>query len=90
MNEEDPCRFNTILTLRSLDAILTMLHLNNKEAAVAAASALSNKTSLSETAITLSNDPVWKVLIYDQAGQEIISPLLKVNELREHGITVHM
>ncbi|KAJ3414658.1 Vesicle trafficking between the ER and Golgi [Chytridiales sp. JEL 0842] len=35
-------------------------------------------------------DLVWKVLIYDQTGQDIISPLMKVNELREAGVTVHM
>jgi len=33
---------------------------------------------------------IWKVLIYDKKGQSIISPLLKVNQLRENGITVHM
>lgn len=32
----------------------------------------------------------WKVLIYDAFGKEIISPLLKVGELRELGVTVHM
>jgi hypothetical protein len=32
----------------------------------------------------------WKVLIYDRLGQDVISPLLKVNELRECGITVHL
>jgi len=35
-------------------------------------------------------EPVWKVLVYDRAGQDIISPLLKVGELRDHGITLHM
>ncbi len=34
--------------------------------------------------------PEWKVLIYDRLGQDVISPLLKVNELRENGITVHL
>jgi hypothetical protein len=33
---------------------------------------------------------VWKVLVYDRLGQEIISPLLKVNELRENNVTVHL
>jgi hypothetical protein len=33
--------------------------------------------------------PIWKVLIYDKAGQEIISPVLKVNDLRDNGVTVH-
>lgn len=34
--------------------------------------------------------PVWKVLIYDKTGQDIIGPLMKVSELRDHGVTVHM
>ena len=37
-----------------------------------------------------SAEPIWKVLIYDQFGQEVISPLLKMSDLRENGITVHM
>ncbi len=39
---------------------------------------------------SLAQEPVWKVLIYDQIGQDIISPLLKINNLREQGVTVHM
>ncbi|KAI8850616.1 hypothetical protein BC829DRAFT_152960 [Chytridium lagenaria] len=35
-------------------------------------------------------EPVWKVLIYDQESQDIISPILKVNGLREQGITIHI
>ncbi|XP_076176675.1 sec1 family domain containing Slh [Ptiloglossa arizonensis] len=34
--------------------------------------------------------PTWKVLIYDRLGQDIISPLISVKELRELGITLHM
>jgi len=42
--------------------------------------------------LTQSTQPelIWKVLIYDKKGQSIISPLLKVNQLRGNGITVHM
>lgn len=35
-----------------------------------------------------SNEPVWKVLIYDRVGQDIISPILSVKELRELGVTL--
>ncbi|KAM6913087.1 sec1 family domain-containing protein 1 [Xenentodon cancila] len=35
-------------------------------------------------------EPVWKVLIYDQFGQDIISPLLSVKELRDMGVTLHL
>ncbi|ORX84001.1 Sec1-like protein [Basidiobolus meristosporus CBS 931.73] len=37
-----------------------------------------------------SGDPVWKVLIFDQFGQDLISSVLRVNDLRENGVTVHM
>ncbi|KAJ8977265.1 hypothetical protein NQ317_003967 [Molorchus minor] len=37
---------------------------------------------------TSSAEPVWKVLIYDRIGQDIISPLLSIKELREQGVTL--
>uniref|UniRef100_A0A8W4FC86 Sec1 family domain-containing protein 1 n=1 Tax=Sus scrofa TaxID=9823 RepID=A0A8W4FC86_PIG len=37
-----------------------------------------------------AGEPVWKVLIYDRFGQDIISPLLSVKELRDMGITLHL
>lgn len=37
-----------------------------------------------------SMEPEWKVLIYDRFGQDIISPLLSVSELREMGVTLYL
>ncbi|PIK44091.1 putative sec1 family domain-containing protein 1 [Apostichopus japonicus] len=36
------------------------------------------------------NEPSWKVLVYDRFGQDIISPLLSVRELRDMGVTLHL
>jgi len=36
------------------------------------------------------NDLAWKVLIYDELGQDILSPLLTVKELRDLGVTLHV
>lgn len=58
-----------------LDALKAMLNLNMS----------TNSTKLSNT-----TEPVWKLLIYDRCGQDIISPLLNVKELRELGVTLHM
>ncbi|KAI9260722.1 Sec1-like protein [Phascolomyces articulosus] len=33
---------------------------------------------------------LWKVLIFDKFGQDIISSIMRVNDLRENGVTVHM
>ncbi|CCJ31315.1 unnamed protein product [Pneumocystis jirovecii] len=39
---------------------------------------------------SLTDEVVWKVLIFDRLGQDIISTVLKVNDLRDHGITLFM
>ncbi|KAI8883816.1 Sec1-like protein [Backusella circina FSU 941] len=37
-----------------------------------------------------SENIVWKVLIFDKFGQDVISSIMRVNDLRENGVTVHM
>jgi hypothetical protein len=76
--------------MRFVEAILILLNLNNKELVPSASVYSSTLDGIGDPSLLSNNDSVWKVLIYDQAGQEIISPLLKVNELRENGVTVHM
>ncbi|KAF6779888.1 hypothetical protein AHF37_00765 [Paragonimus kellicotti] len=39
---------------------------------------------------TAKDVPQWKVLIYDQLGRDIISPLLSVKDLRALGVTLHL
>ncbi|KAK9473627.1 Sec1-like protein [Dipodascopsis tothii] len=35
-------------------------------------------------------DPIWKVLVFDKFGQDVISSVLRVNDLFQNGVTVHM
>ncbi|CRG97356.1 Sec1 family protein, putative [Plasmodium gallinaceum] len=37
-----------------------------------------------------SHDKIWKILIYDYEGQNILAPLLKVGNLRHHGVTLNL
>lgn len=59
------------------DAIKKMLYLNTNEDATVN----SNENS---------DNVVWKVLVFDKFGQDIISSIMRVNDLRENGVTVHM
>lgn len=34
--------------------------------------------------------PQWKVLVYDKACQDVIAPIMKVGQLRNHGVTLHL
>lgn len=47
-----------------------------------------NQAQSSKTQI--ATEPVWKILIYDRVGQDIISPLISIKELRELGVTLHV
>ncbi|XP_050664917.1 protein sly1 homolog [Leptidea sinapis] len=38
----------------------------------------------------VATEPTWKVLVYDRVGQDIISPLISIKELRELGVTLHV
>ncbi|KAG8529456.1 uncharacterized protein KY384_006093 [Bacidia gigantensis] len=35
-------------------------------------------------------DPIWKVLVFDDLGRDVISSVLRVNDLRSWGITIHL
>ncbi|KAJ6014746.1 Sec1-like protein [Penicillium herquei] len=35
-------------------------------------------------------DPIWKVLVFDAMGRDVISSVLRVNDLRTWGITIHL
>ncbi|KAI8917589.1 Sec1-like protein [Powellomyces hirtus] len=85
-------------SLRDLqkEALFTMFSLNAVDADGTISSPHASGPAAATTATTGPvtplgiTDPVWKVLIYDKFGQDVISPLVKVNDLREMGVTVHM
>ncbi|KAH7135590.1 SEC1 family transport protein-like protein SLY1 [Dendryphion nanum] len=37
-----------------------------------------------------SGDPIWKVLVFDEMGRDVISSVLRVNDLRASGVTIHL
>ncbi|WKX98449.1 hypothetical protein Q1695_013827 [Nippostrongylus brasiliensis] len=39
---------------------------------------------------TMLMEPVWKILVMDKVGQDVISPLLPIKSLRDLGVTLHL
>ncbi|KAJ3173938.1 Vesicle trafficking between the ER and Golgi [Geranomyces variabilis] len=86
-------------SLRDLqkDALFAMFSLNaadtstdsNTTSSPSSSLATNGASTAAATALAIT-DPVWKVLIYDRFAQDVISPIVKVNDLREMGVTVHM
>lgn len=46
---------------------------------------LANTPILSET-----GDPIWKVLVFDDFARDVVSSVLRVNDLRSWGITIYL
>ncbi|KAF3058142.1 Protein sly1 [Daldinia childiae] len=40
--------------------------------------------------LNANGEPVWKVLVFDDLGRDVISSVMRVNDLRSMGVTMHM
>jgi sec1 family domain-containing protein 1 len=61
------------------DAVVRMLHLNAPPAA-------NGRSAAAPT----SEEEYYKVLVLDAFTKDVMAPLLRVNDLRRHGITLHL
>lgn len=51
----------------------------------------SNSLGVPSTPILNSDgDPIWKILVFDDLGRDVISCVLRVSDLRAWGVTMHM
>uniref|UniRef100_L2FLQ2 Golgi transport protein n=1 Tax=Colletotrichum fructicola (strain Nara gc5) TaxID=1213859 RepID=L2FLQ2_COLFN len=74
---------------RQISALKKLLSLNDNNEAE---TAQTNGGALGPagTIITSDGDPLWKVLVFDDLGRDVISSVLRVSDLRALGITMHM
>lgn len=49
-----------------------------------------NANGLPVAPIAKDGNPIWKVLVFDDLGRDVISPVLQVSDLRSLGVTMHM
>ena len=71
------------------NAILQLLNLNEPPEA-STDGALTSKSG-SKTSPTLpTGPPVWKVLVLDQRTKDVLATVLRVQDLRDVGVTLHV
>lgn len=46
--------------------------------------------STSNQILNEDGDPIWKVLVFDNLGRDVISSVLRVQDLRNFGVTIHL
>jgi hypothetical protein len=65
--------------------------LNQDESSESANGAVDSSNSSHATSVLNENgEPIWKVLVFDDLGRDVISSVLRVNDLRSKGVTIHL
>jgi sec1 family domain-containing protein 1 len=68
--------------------LLSLLNLNNPAEPTAPTSS-TTKSSIIKVP-TPSGPPVWKVLVLDQQTKDVLATVLRVQDLRDVGVTLHV
>ena len=75
----------------SLGKILNLNHLPSSASTNGHDPAAANGPTPQSTPVLNSDgDPIWKVLVFDDLGRDVISSVLRVNDLRGFGVTIHL
>ncbi|CAF9941214.1 Vesicle trafficking between the ER and Golgi [Imshaugia aleurites] len=75
----------------SLGKILNLNHLPSSASTNGHDSAAATGLIPQSTPVLNSDgEPIWKVLVFDDLGRDLISSVLRVNDLRGFGVTIHL
>ncbi|GKZ21678.1 vesicle trafficking between the ER and Golgi [Aspergillus brasiliensis] len=81
----------TSLRDRQVASIHKILNLNHEpQPAEDAHHEASAQGLISTPVLNEDGDPIWKVLVFDNMGRDVISSVLRVNDLRAWGVTIHL
>lgn len=78
---------------RQIASIERILNLNNTPSPAEGAHDPNHNNGIvapSAPILNADGDPIWKVLVFDDLGRDVISSVLRVNDLRTWGVTMHM
>jgi hypothetical protein len=81
-----------ILTTRtaSIQRILNLNHLPQESELHHDSTAANGLIPHSAPILNSEGEPIWKVLVFDDLGRDVISSVLRVNDLRAWGVTIHL
>lgn len=82
---------NALTTAASIERILNLNNIPQESSDTHHDPSAANGLIPKSTPILNSDgEPIWKVLVFDNLGRDVISSVLRVNDLRGWGITIHL
>ncbi|KAF2170251.1 hypothetical protein M409DRAFT_19854 [Zasmidium cellare ATCC 36951] len=74
----------------SIERILNLNHVPQESSDLTENTSSSGLIPKSTPILNSDGEPIWKVLVFDNLGRDVISSVLRVNDLRSWGITIHL
>lgn len=75
----------------SIEKVLNLNHASPESADTQHDATLANGLVTKATPIlNADGEPIWKVLVFDNLGRDMISSVLRVSDLRSWGVTIHL
>lgn len=71
-------------------ALLTLLNLNTPIDVSTNAPAGMKQTGSEFKTTAIAGPPVWKILVLDQQTKDVLATVLRVQDLRDVGVTLHV
>ena len=81
---------STTLQQAQTNALLALLNLNPPPEASSNAQPSSGRSTPSLKVPPASGPPVWKILVLDQQTKDVLATVLRVQDLRDVGVTLHV
>jgi hypothetical protein len=72
------------------NALLSMLNLNKPLEPSISTTSTSSKAASALKVPAATGPPVWKILVLDQESKDILATVLRVQDLRDIGVTLHV
>jgi hypothetical protein len=80
-----------LTSLASIEKVLNLNHASPESADTQHDATLANGLVTKATPIlNADGEPIWKVLVFDNLGRDMISSVLRVSDLRSWGVTIHL
>ncbi|KAK4503915.1 hypothetical protein PRZ48_004830 [Zasmidium cellare] len=76
--------------IASIERILNLNHVPQESNDLTESTSSSGLIPKSTPILNSDGEPIWKVLVFDNLGRDVISSVLRVNDLRSWGITIHL
>ncbi|KAI1140102.1 Sec1-like protein [Hypoxylon sp. FL0543] len=75
---------------RQIASLKKILNLNEELERIDEDDSHANGLAPAGPILTANGEPIWKVLVFDDLGRDVISSVMRVNDLRSMGVTIHM